>query len=157
MALDPEGTEGEVHRFLREDDRPDLALVNDALEVLVIIEAKDALRALLTDAQVTKSCAVVSTLAATLRTLGDNPFWGPRADYVVALGLLWGAESEATADERSHAFAIYATELDAIDFDHPGLLGIEAHRSENTIGSAAWLHDAPDGGITARTVESFGF
>jgi hypothetical protein len=63
MARDEAGIEGEVHRFEREEDRPDLVLVNDNLSTLVIVEAKDSLAALVARTQVVKSSAVVQALA----------------------------------------------------------------------------------------------
>ncbi len=41
LALSEEGTFVEIHRFIREGERPDLILVNDKLKVVVIVEAKD--------------------------------------------------------------------------------------------------------------------
>jgi hypothetical protein len=155
MALDQSGAEGEVHRFLRDDNRPDLALVNDTLEVLVIVEAKGALPALLSAAQVTKSCDVVENLAATLMALEGNRFWGRRATYTVVPGLLWGAPAPTEETRRSEVFAAYRAGLARIGFKHPGLVAIEARRSEDDVVLSGWADAPPAGSLPQRVLRSF--
>jgi hypothetical protein len=154
MANDADGSPGEVHRFLREDDRPDLVLVNDALEVLVIFEAKDRLDRLLDADQVVKSCAVVKTLALTLRGLGANPYWGDRAGYTVVPGLLWGAMEALPRSRWLEAFAIYEAGLAAVGFHHPGLVAVEARRSGDSVGLSGEAHGGGGSGLPARVLDS---
>jgi hypothetical protein len=154
MALDSEGSPGEVHRFLREDDRPDLVLVSDTFESLVIVEAKDSLARLVLDGQVKKSCAVVSTLATTLGELGDNPYWGARADYTVVPGLLWGAAESASESQRSRAFTTYDRGLAGIPFAHPGLIAVEAHRSGDSVGLTGYAHSSTSGALPKQLLEA---
>lgn len=154
MANDADGSPGEVHRFLREDDRPDLVLVNDALEVLVIFEAKDRLDRLLDAHQVLKSCAVVKTLATTLRGLGDNAFWGGRAGYTVVPGLLWGAIEPLPHSHWLKAFATYEAGLAAVGFRHPGLIAVEARRSGDSVGLSGEAHGGAGSDLPARVLDS---
>lgn len=129
MALNPDGVETEVHRFEREEDRPDLVLVNDELRAVVIVEAKDALPALVASRQVAKSCAVVNALSGTLASLLGHAAWGTRTEYTVVPGLLWGANAQTDPAAREAAFAIYSASLSAEGFDAPGWVGIEVLRS----------------------------
>ena len=85
------GVEGEVYRFILEEDRPDIVMFNDDLETVIIIEAKDSLEKLLDRAQAIKSAAVVVKLANILRDKGTNAYWRGRENYKVILGLLWGS------------------------------------------------------------------
>lgn len=85
------GAEGEVYRFILEEDRPDIVMLNDELETVIIIEAKDSLEKLLNKSQVIKSAAVVVKLANILGGKGTNDFWRGRENYKVILGLLWGS------------------------------------------------------------------
>lgn len=127
----PAGEEGEVHRFGLEDLRPDIILVNDALCTIVIIEAKDSIKKLLTDKQSEKSVQVVADLAQILQDKRENPYWGARADYDVVTGLLWGADKTVSSDEREAVFEKYHD----LVISHPGLdasllLGIETRKDE---------------------------
>lgn len=83
--------EGEVYRFILEEDRPDIIMFNDELETVIIIEAKDSLAKLLDREQAKKSAAVVVKLANLLGSKGNNTFWRGRENYKVVLGLLWGS------------------------------------------------------------------
>lgn len=147
MAYDQSGSEGEVHRFLREETRPDLVLVNDDLKVVCIIEAKDALPPLLDPVQVAKSCAVVKVLSATLRSLGGNSFWGERAHYTVIPGLLWASESPTRETERARAFSIYSVALELAAFRHPGLVAVEARRSGDAMTLSAYANSAANDSV----------
>lgn len=51
-AINERGVEGEVHRFARDEERPDLLLISDKYEVVIIIEAKDSLPKLIKDKQI---------------------------------------------------------------------------------------------------------
>ncbi len=85
------GVSGEVLRFERETDRPDLVAVCDSARAIVIIEAKGKIRDLMNRNQIRKSCEVVRRLEEQLAGLGGNRFWGTdRAEYDVVPGILWG-------------------------------------------------------------------
>lgn len=154
MANDSKGMPGEVHRFLREDDRPDLVLVNDTLRSILIIEAKDTLGRLLTAAQVGKSCAVVVKLSTTLRDLRDNPFWGDRAGYRVLPGLLWGSSTPSVESQRLSAFETYEEEFAAIGLHHRGLIGIEILRDGDALLASGYSHAAATGDLSAQILTS---
>jgi hypothetical protein len=129
VALDAGGNEVEVHRFRREENRPDLVLVNDGLRVIVIVEAKGRLAALVAREQVEKSCAVVQSLAGALAKLVEHSEWRSRIDYTVVPGLLWGATNRTAANARDAAFATYSSTLAAMGFEAPGCVGIEVLRT----------------------------
>ena len=113
MAPDEGGAAGEVHRFEREETRPDLVLVNDALEVVVILEAKDDVAKLRAPDQVQKTAAMMTRMSALLATKADNPSWGRRAEYSVCAGLLWGATQPVGAAVREQLDALYRTALES--------------------------------------------
>lgn len=85
------GIEGEVYRFILEEDRPDIIMVNDTLETVIIFEAKDSLTKLIDKTQAKKSAEVVVKLSSILHSKGDNDYWRGREKYKVILGLLWGS------------------------------------------------------------------
>jgi hypothetical protein len=100
MEKREDGVEGEVYRFVRDEDRPDLILVCDDLKTIAIIEAKDSLAKLQVDDQLSKSAQVVEKLSGILSRLGDNKFWNLRSRYSVCAGLLWGGETGSSAEDR---------------------------------------------------------
>ena len=85
------GTEGEVYRFILEEDRPDIVMYNDELKAVIIFEAKDSLEKLVDKKQASKSAAVVVKLANLLKEKEKNEFWRGRENYKVILGVLWGS------------------------------------------------------------------
>lgn len=97
------GKEGEVYRFILEEDRPDIILYNDSLRVVLIFEAKDSLEKLLERTQAQKSAAVVVKLANILRHKVTSDFWRGREKYRVILGLLWGSNNVPETDEEKEA------------------------------------------------------
>ena len=102
------GEEGEVYRFILEEDRPDIIMYNDALEDVIIIEAKDSLDKLQVRDQAKKSAAVVVKLANLLAEKGSNEFWKGREGYKIILGLLWGSTDNAeSAYNRERLFDYY--------------------------------------------------
>lgn len=82
---------GEVYRFILEEDRPDIIMYNDELRVVLIFEAKDSLVKLTDKTQYKKSAEVVVKLSKILYDKKNNEFWKGRENYKVILGLLWGA------------------------------------------------------------------
>jgi len=102
------GVEGEVYRFILEENRPDIVMFNDELETVIIIEAKDSLEKLLDRAQAIKSAAVVVKLANILGNKGTNTYWRGRENYKVILGLLWGSTDYPEKDiEKSRLYDYY--------------------------------------------------
>lgn len=102
------GNEGEVYRFILEEDRPDIIIYNDVLESVIIFEAKDSLEKLLNRKQAVKSAAVVVKLADLLQRKSGNAFWNGRETYKVILGLLWGStDSPESDDEKNRLYDHY--------------------------------------------------
>lgn len=101
------GTFGEVYRFILEEQRPDIIIYNDDLEVVIIFEAKDSIAKLLNSEQSSKSSEVVIKLAGILKNKGDCEFWGKRSKYKVLLGLLWGTGTAETSVSKEKLFKEY--------------------------------------------------
>ena len=130
-GLDKSGTEGEVYRFELEETRPDIVLVNDQLQLIIIIEAKDSLKKLTHANQSYKSVEVVNTLNSLLKSseVKSNPFWGKRADYTILTGLLWGAETPTSIIERSTTFDEYHKNMKNFpQLTNNIIIGIETRR-----------------------------
>lgn len=105
------GLEGEVYRFPRDEDRPDVVAVNDTLKLVMIVEAKDTAPRLGAADQVRKSSEVVTRLTTALAGLGSNPFWGDRSKYGVVAGLLWGRPFPDDAIDVATLFGLYRKHL----------------------------------------------
>ena len=104
--------EGEVYRFILEENRPDIIIYNDALKVIIIIEAKDTLEKLLVNKQPVKSTEVVIKLARILNAKASNEFWNGRENYTVILGLLWGStDTPETSAEKNNLFDSYQRQI----------------------------------------------
>jgi hypothetical protein len=101
MGRDDAGAPGEVLRFAREADRPDLVIVDDKAKRVFILEAKDDAAGLCTKEQITKTVRTFNDLAASLKKLRTNKYWGARSTYDFIPGLVWGSRpSEAKHDEE---------------------------------------------------------
>lgn len=111
MGRNRVGEEGEVYRFPRDDDRPDVVAVNDTRKLLLIVEAKDTAPKLGADEQVRKSSEVVTSLTTALARLESHAFWGSRAKYNVVAGLLWGRPFPVEAIDVASLFALYRKRL----------------------------------------------
>lgn len=150
MAPDADGQWGEVHRFERDATRPDLVLVSDQEQAIVIVEAKSRIEDLIRDAQVKKTVDVVSDIGRLLRTRGTNHHWGTRAGYTVMCGLLWGGEIPAGASTRTALIGSYTTRLPQQPWMCRSLLLVECLRAREqehvrctgAIGSATSSADA---------------
>lgn len=128
-GLDKSGKEGEVYRFELEETRPDIVLVNDKLQIVIIIEAKDSIEKLTSGDQSEKSVEVVDTLTTILKGCKSNQYWGARASYPVITGLLWGAEAPTSTLERSNAFNEYYNNMKAYpQLNKEFIIGIETRR-----------------------------
>lgn len=88
VALSDKGTFIEIHRFIREGERPDLILVNDKLKVVVIVEAKDGFEKLYNNTQMNKSIRVIKEVTDILVS-SKNPVWASRLSYKVIPSFLW--------------------------------------------------------------------
>ena len=130
-GLNSEGKWGEVHRFLREEERPDLVLFNDTLNLIIIIEAKDSLAKLLEAEQVRKSAAVVRSLSNALREKAEHPFWRQRINYTVVAGFLWGGKKKADEIRQQELFNAYREALGEGTISKV-LLGIESCYDKST-------------------------
>jgi hypothetical protein len=114
MGRNQSGGEGEVYRFPRDEDRPDVVAVNDKLRLVMIVEAKDAAPRLGAVDQVRKSSEVVASLSTALVGLGANPYWGDRANYDVVAGLLWGHPFGDDAVNVPTLFKLYRPHLQEV-------------------------------------------
>lgn len=132
MASNEKGTIGEVHRFEREEDRPDLVIVSDEHELVIILEAKDCLLKLLDKKQLSKSVQVVNGLTKKLKSKGRNEFWGTRANYTYVCGLLWGAEKKTYPTELELLFSSYLPLINT-EYCSNVLIGVESIKSSKHI------------------------
>ena len=105
------GKAGEVYRFPRDDERPDLILVSDPFKIIVVLEAKDSLPKILVKDQMKKSCAVIRKMAQVFSALGTNPYWAGRSKYSLIAGLLWGASRQTAEKIVKDCVLDYAQEL----------------------------------------------
>jgi len=126
MGINPTGKEGEVYRFPRDDDRPDVVAVNDFRQMLLIVEAKDTAPRLRIPEQVRKSTAVVTSLSRELASLESHPFWGQRAKYQVIAGLLWGHPFSSDVIDVASLFELYRVGLGMVP-----LVGYETVQNED--------------------------
>jgi len=92
-SVDIDGKIEEIYRFAREENRPDLVLVNDSRKEIMIIEAKEVAANLLSDSQMTKSVAVMNDMGIVLKGLNHNS-WKDRKDFKIIPGFLWYCENE---------------------------------------------------------------
>lgn len=88
VGLSDDGAFVEIYRFIREEERPDLILVNDKLKTILIIEAKDYYEKLNTKVQMTKSIRVIKDVMQIL-TKSKNPIWKSRLTYNFIPSFLW--------------------------------------------------------------------
>ncbi len=152
------GQEGEVYRFILEEDRPDIIMYNDELETVIIIEAKDSLEKLLERKQARKSAAVVVKLANILGSKGSNPFWRGRENYKVVLGLLWGsADHPESETEKDRLYDHYhdLVKAEGVVFSSI-IVGIETLYSAGNLRCTAFYknYDARDPHLGDQIIET---
>jgi len=94
-APDSEGKIGEIHRFEIDETRPDLILVNDKRQHVLIVEAKTTFNDLQKPAQLVKTSQLFESLTIKLRNMSNNNFWGSRSKFEYSLGLLWSSGDES--------------------------------------------------------------
>lgn len=126
MGRNSTGESGEVYRFPRDEDRPDVVAVNESLSLVMIVEAKDTAESLNAKEQVQKSSAVVTKLSAALARLSTNPFWAHRARYTVIAGLLWGRAFDDDSVDVEKVFRPYRSRLQKV-----ALVGFETTQQKD--------------------------
>ncbi|MGH8893425.1 MAG: hypothetical protein ACRDWY_08990 [Actinomycetes bacterium] len=131
MMPDTTGSLGEVHRFERDATRPDLILVSDKLQLVVIVEAKTSIDDLRRPGQVAKTVTVVEEMGALLRGLSANRWWAARANYTVACGLLWGGEVSAGPDAIAELVGLHTARFSGQAWLDPAVLVIECLREKD--------------------------
>jgi hypothetical protein len=99
IAPDSNGLSIEIYRFVREEERPDLILVNDKKKVIMIVEAKDYCSKLIADSQMKKSVRVIKDVSIILRNKCDSKHWEKRKNYKIIASFLWFCEKEDIASE----------------------------------------------------------
>ena len=106
-CLNQNNVEGEIYRFGANEDRPDIVLINDKLQSVIIIEAKDSLHKLIEGEQANKSVKVADDISKMLKKC-DSPSWGDkRRNYRVFLGLLWGCEDFDSKADTDNVISTY--------------------------------------------------
>ena len=140
------GIEGEVYRFILEEDRPDIIMYNDELKAVIIIEAKDSLEKLIDKSQAEKSAAVVVKFANLLKGMSGNAFWRGRENYKVILGFLWGSTDYVESEsEKNKLYDYYQNLVDGEKSVYTDLvIGIETlYRNDNLSCSAFYKEYTP--------------
>lgn len=132
-ALDQSSQKGEVCRFDRDEKRPDIVIVNDKLQAIIIFEAKDSLEKLTNESQVFKSCKVINDMAKKLSEIKGNKYWGNRYQYKILNGILWGSMEASKAQFIDSAFARYSNGLNEIKsaVDSTIQIGIESTKGDD--------------------------
>jgi len=145
------GREGEVYRFILEEDRPDIIMYNDALRVVIIFEAKDSLDKLLVKAQAEKSGAVVVKLANMLHKKAANDYWKGRENYRIVLGLLWGSDGRPEPDgEKEKLYDHYHSLIEGENIVCPDLIiGVETLYNEGALQCTAYFKGYSDAASSA--------
>ena len=105
-APDMKGVYQEVYRFTRDEDRPDLIVVNDKVRRVLVIEAKDTFQRIGNEFQVEKLLRAVPTIEALL-TQRSASVWRDRAGYLFWPAFLWHSRAlESAVDEDTRIFRI---------------------------------------------------
>lgn len=122
VALDSKGAPIEVYRFPREEDRPDLVLINDAQKRMLIIEAKDHAAKLQAPDQMKKTIGVINMMSATLHEISSD-VWTSRKNYEIIPGFLWhSADFNSAKTENILINDVYVdtqTDLSSVGFKDP--------------------------------------
>ncbi len=128
QAKDDKGNSGEIYRFGVDEERPDIIVVNDNLEEIIIIEAKSSIGKLTQENQVQKSVKVVDSISSLFKRI-ESEYWGRRKDYQINLGILWGAEGTVETSEIMSVFAQYHEQgVKYSSFDNSLLIGIQTKK-----------------------------
>ncbi len=155
---DSVGTPGELVRFGRSDERPDLLLLSDEHRAVLVFEAKDRLVKLRTGDQSNKNARVVHSVEQLLSGQADNPLWRERSSYTVIGGLLWGGkatEREAIDGTLSEFRALLASHGQV---DTSLVVGVEVKRVQENGHISPQFFAIPDNDVRAMELrKSLGF
>ena len=94
-----EGTDIEIYRFVREEERPDLILVNDNLKVVLVVEAKDYVEKLIVGDQMTKSIRVIEEMTRVLNQ-SENLHWKNKKNYKIIPSFLWMCKNSSNIQKE---------------------------------------------------------
>jgi len=133
-APDSNGEKGEIHRFEIDETRPDLILVNDKTQLVLIIEAKTTFNDLQKPAQLAKTCQLFESLTLRLRNMSNNNFWGSRSKYEYSLGLLWSSGDESKS-QISKTCQDYLKNITALTKD---IICIQGYLENDSLKSKAY-------------------
>lgn len=106
-CINNKNIEGEIYRFGANEERPDIVLINDILQSIFIIEAKDSLHKLIEGNQASKSVKVVNDISYMLKNCKSSFFGEQRRRYSVYLGLLWGCEDFDSQKDIDNVITTY--------------------------------------------------
>jgi hypothetical protein len=129
LAKSANGVLGEVHRFAVDEKRPDLVLVSDRYETVLIIEAKPTVAGLANQEQMSKTADLFLSLSGLLRSKSGNEFWGEKSEYCYQQGLLWSP----TATDNTNRRALSEGYLSKIGDSITDVLCIEGELSNDSI------------------------
>jgi hypothetical protein len=152
---------GEVYRFDLEEKRPDLLIINDSLEIIIIIEAKDSVAKLTSSDQPKKSIEVAEDLTIKLKNIKNHQFWLHRYKYKFISGILWGIEDEKlTQSELNSLFEVHFKELDKCNnVDKNLIIGIETSKSGEVLNCNFYGHvkhkNSSDTKLLNKIISSF--
>lgn len=131
ISKDKKNNFGEIYRFKKEEERPDVILVSDTFKLIIIIEAKDSFEKLSKGEQVDKSCLVVKNISIKLKNIKNNNFWLNRYDYEIINGLLWGADQSETKMNIKNLFKIYENKFNDLNYRLSSFqIGIETVKND---------------------------
>jgi hypothetical protein len=117
-SINTDGKLEEIYRFTREENRPDLVLVNDELKIIVIMEAKEEVSSLLKNDQMIKSVEVIENMKKILSSL-INKSWLKRRSYKIIPGFLWYAGEREKAIPESKSVDNFFNQHNSNELDHP--------------------------------------
>lgn len=99
IATDHEGISHEIHRFEKEEERPDLILVNDPLKAIIISEAKDFVEKLINYKQMDKSFRVIKAVSEVLQEC-EVTKWQDRRNYKIIPSFLWFCRGDIEEENK---------------------------------------------------------
>jgi hypothetical protein len=114
------GNTVEVYRFAREEERPDLILINDTIKMILLVEAKDSCEKLIAKVQMTKSCRVISAISKALREC-PSEHWGARKEYRIKASFLWWCNEKNLALNEVEKVEESFNQCAPTDIDHKPL------------------------------------
>ena len=128
-AANKKGITGRVYTFDSKEKRPDLILINDSLDLILILEAKSDLESLLLENQIQKSVQVVADVGKMLQKQRQNPYWGKRYMRKIGTVLLWGCTKEIEEETYEQLFTAYYDQINHYsNIDQRMIVGIEVKK-----------------------------